>query len=340
MRERFRDWNYRGNLSVRYTDANGIKGMWKISQPVLLQEVVKILEEYRAIGVKLTNRQLYYQLVAGGIIPNAVEIYKRLCAFLTNARYAGLIDWDAIEDRGRVPTMHSEWDNVQDLIKSAISSYRLPRWSDQENYVELYCEKQAMESVLKPVADKFHIYFGYNKGYASASSIYDLAKRIKEKIESGKKTVVLYFGDHDPSGLDMIRDIRERVTEFLVKGEDELYVGSRNDDSEPFALDEDSLSDYFEVVPLALNMKQIQQYNPPTNPAKMTDPRADWYIEKYGKISWELDALKPDVLATLAEEGIMRYLDYDLYEEWLTKENVHKKKLKEYGARLDNGDTK
>ncbi|MCJ7767825.1 hypothetical protein MUP79_05505 [Candidatus Bathyarchaeota archaeon] len=339
MKEQFRNWNYRGNLSVRYKDANGASGVWKIAQPQLLMAVTAILKEYSDIGVKLTNRQLYYQLVAGGIIPNAVAIYKRLCAFLTSARYAGLIDWDAIEDRGRVPTMHSEWDNVQSLIDSAIRSYRLPRWSDQDYYVELYCEKQAMESVLKPVADQFHIYFGYNKGYASASSIYDLSKRIKEKIVDGKKTIVLYFGDHDSSGLDMIRDIRERVTEFLLKGQDEINIDLGEEEGWT-TLDEESIDEYFQVVPLALNMAQIKQYNPPPNPAKMTDPRAEWYVKEYGHTSWELDALKPDVLVNLATEGILKYLDYDKYESWKEKENLHKDKLKKFGAKLDNGDAK
>jgi hypothetical protein len=322
MIERFRSWKARGDLRVKYKDGNGQTQVWQINQDFLLTKILQIVKAYQAQGIKLTNRQLYYQLVASDIIPNAVEVYKRICTFLTDARYAGLIDWESIEDRGRVPEKHSEWDSVKDLIRSAVASYRLPRWNDQEYYVELYCEKQAMESVLKPIADKYHIFFGYNKGYSSASTMYDLSKRVKEQIQDGKKVIVLYLGDHDSSGLDMIRDIRERLVEFLIKGDDPVDV----DDDGNVALD---------VVPLALNMTQIKKYNPPPNPAKISDPRAKWYISKYGQMSWELDALKPEVLRDIAEAGILEYIDVDKYNAWIKLESEQKKALESFGKKLD-----
>lgn len=315
VEEKFRDWAFRGDIKVKYTDGAGMTQIWQKNQQQLLHEIVAIVNSYLAQNIKLTNRQLYYQLVSAGIIPNADEIYKRICKFLTDGRYAGLVDWDAIEDRGRVPEKHAEWKSIKDLVRSAVYSYRLPRWSDQEYYAELYVEKQAMESVLKPIADKFHIFFGYNKGYSSASSMYDLAKRLKDKIDEGKRAVVLYLGDHDSSGLDMIRDIRERIEEFLTMGED--YT-------EP----------NFKVEQLALNMDQIKAYNPPPNPAKMSDPRAKWYVAKYGRVSWELDALKPDVLIKIAEDGIMRYMDADKYNEWIRLEQEQKKALEDFGKSL------
>lgn len=315
MEEQFRSWNYKRKLKIKYTDANGNKAIWEKSQEELLQQMQSIVNQYMSQSITLTNRQLYYQLVATDIIPNADEIYKRICKFLTDARYAGLIDWKAIEDRGRVPTMPSQWSNIRELISSAVYSYRLPRWSDQDHYVELYCEKQAMESVLKPVTEKYHITFGYNKGYSSASTVYDLAKRIAGKIEEGKEVKILYLGDHDPSGLDMVRDINKRVEEFLTKGND--YI-------EP----------NYEVIQLALNMKQISKYNPPPNPAKITDPRAKWYIKEFGQKSWELDALKPEVLKKVAEKGILEYLDLDKYADWIEREEKEKKALEKFGDSL------
>ena len=170
-------------MRIKYVDANGDPGVWETDQAGLLQNILGIVDAFQSKGFKLTNRQLYYQLVSRDLIPNADKVYNRICTFLTDARYGGYIDWDAIEDRSRVPKKHSEWDSVQDLIRSACAQYRLPRWSDQDYYVELYCEKQAMESVLRPIADKYHIYFGYNKGYSSASTMYDLAKRIEEATQ-------------------------------------------------------------------------------------------------------------------------------------------------------------
>jgi len=191
--------------------------------------------------------------------------------------------------------------------------------------------------VLKPVADSYHVYFGANKGYSSASTMYDLAKRIKEKIEAGKKCIILYFGDFDPSGQDMIRDIRERITEFLLKGEGQDGEILFGDDG--FA-DESNIEEYFQIIPLALNMAQVRQYNPPPNPAKITDPRAAWYIKTYGNKSWELDALQPEVLIRLAESGIQKYIDLEKYNQWIELERKQKQKLKDFGEDLAEDEKK
>ena len=178
-------------------------------------------------------------------------------------------------------------------------------------------------SILEPVARKYHIMFGVNKGYSSASTMYELAQRAKSKIEDGKRVVVLYLGDHDPSGLDMVRDVRKRITEFLTAGDDPVDVES-----------EDEGTMLFDIVPLALNMKQIRQYNPPPNPAKITDPRARWYIGEYGNKSWELDALEPKVLIRIAERGILDYLDVEKYNSWIKREDHEKKALEKFGDSL------
>jgi len=298
-------------------------------QQSLLLTIQQVIQEYQQQGIKLTNRQLYYQLVAKDLIPNAQEVYKRLCAFFTDARYGGEIDWDAIEDRGRTQERHAEWNNVKDLVDSAVASYRLPRWKDQDYYVELYCEKQAMESVLKPIADKYHLYFGCNKGYSSASAMYELGKRLLENTgaegdtDSGryertkepKEAIILYLGDHDSSGLDMIRDITERIDEFF-------HMGETDYDRE------------FTVVPVALTTEQVRQYNPPPNPAKMTDPRAKSYVNKYGNNSWELDALNPKILMHLTEEAIQNYLDVKKYNAVIEEEKEDTKALQEFADKL------
>ena len=327
MKEQFREWNPTTNIKMNYKNGNGINKPWEYPQGELLKKIIEITEAYRQQRITLTGRQLYYQLVAQGIIPNAMEIYKRVSKFSTDARYGGFVDWEAIEDRGRVPERHGQWDNVEELIESAVRAYRLPRWDDQDEYVELYCEKQALESVFKPIADRWHIYFGYNKGYSSASTMYDLAKRVKEQLENDKKVTILYFGDHDPSGLDMVRDMRDRITEFLTEGKDE--------DSYP--LDPWKVEDTFEVQQVALNIEQVRQYNPPPNPAKFSDPRAKDYIEKYGQVSWELDALNPTILRDLTEQAILEHLDLDKYQAIVQQEKDEIEKLRQFGKTLNGG---
>ncbi len=313
MKEQFRYKKFSTMIRIKYKDADGNQEIWEANQQDLICTIEDIVDTYAEQGYKLTARQLYYQLVSRDIIPNAHKVYVRICNFLTDLRYAGIIDWDAIEDRGRVPTKSSEWDTVSDLIESALYAYRLPRWSNQEYYVELYCEKQAMESVLLPMAKKYHIYFGINKGYSSASTMYAIAKRMEEKIAEGKRCVILYLGDHDPSGLDMVRDIQTRVCEFLNLS---------------------TMCQEFETIQIALNKKQIDEFDPPPNPAKITDPRAKWYLKEHGNKSWELDALEPKVLSEITEKAIRNYLDIDLYEDWIAREQKESKKLKAFGKSL------
>lgn len=169
--EQIRNWSPKGHIKIKYISGEGSNKFWECEQQDLLSKIVDIINNYQTMGIKLTTRQLYYQLVAMDYIPNAIEVYKRISKFVTDGRYGGLVDWDAIEDRGRTSQQYPEWNSIKELISSALNLYRLPRWAEQEYYIEMLCEKQALESVLKPICEKWHIRFGYNKGYTSASSI-------------------------------------------------------------------------------------------------------------------------------------------------------------------------
>ena len=139
------------------------------------------------------------------------------------------------------------------------------------------------------------------------SAMHDAAERFSDAHDyDAKNCHILYLGDHDPSGLDMIRDIRERLAVF---GED------------------------VDVHPIALTMDQIEQYNPPPNPAKVTDPRAGDYIARHGRVSWELDALKPDVLHSLLRSELDDLIDMDMYAEIVEEEDADKAKLRDIVAR-------
>lgn len=285
---------------------------------ILLHQMEVIIVEYQSQEIKLTLRQLYYQLVARGLIPNQVKEYQKLSCLLTDARYNGDVDWEVIEDRIRVPDIPSEWEDVLELIRSAKQSYRLPRWEDQEYYVELFTEKDALSSVLSPIATKYHISFCVNRGYTSASAIYDLSKRVIDKIEQGKKVKILYLGDHDPSGLDMVRDIKTRLTELLEQGDDFH-----------------SFDENVEIIPVALTKEQINKYNPPPNPAKITDPRAKWYISEYGNKSWEVDALKPEIMIKIVEDAIVELVDLEKYKKIIQKEKKDMEKLEKFAKQLN-----
>ena len=175
-----------------------------------LEEINKIIEDYSRQGYRLTLRQLYYQLVSKGKIPNKVSEYSKLSSLLVKGRMAGYVDWDAIEDRLRRPRRPYWVHNIADALEDTLRAYRLNRMEDQPNYVEVWCEKDALSNVLYRVTSKYGIRLMVNRGYSSCTAMHDAYERFTEENDADRMAI-LYLGDHDPSGLDMIRDVRERL---------------------------------------------------------------------------------------------------------------------------------
>lgn len=281
-----------------------------------LKIINSIIQEYQAEGYVLTLRQLYYQLVSRDVVPNKQTEYSKLSILLKEGRMAGIVDWDAIEDRLRKPQKPSSFSSPKDILDAAIQQYALPRQESQSTYVEVWVEKDALSGVLKRVTSKYHVPILVNRGYSSASAMFDSYQRFKAAYESGQAIRVLYLGDYDPSGMDMIRDVKSRTLEFFMgeyEIEDDEYAAESMD---------------FQVIPIALTREQIRQYNPPPNPAKTTDPRAKDFIERHGSTSWEVDALRPEVLNNLLDEAIKENIDESAYMEIVGKEEADKEKLR------------
>lgn len=258
----------------------------------MIDRVNAILADYERQGYDLTLRQLYYQLVSRNIVPNTERSYKNVGSLVSEARLAGLVDWDMIKDRGRSVVSNPHWTDPKDFLVSVAPQFQLGHWLDQDNYVEVMVEKQALEGVLEPVCAGLDVSFTANKGYSSSSAMYEASKRFAARAEDGKNIFVIYLGDHDPSGIDMSRDILDRL---------ELFIST--------ALGRDQNDSRLSVMRIALNMDQVRELNPPENPAKITDSRAEGYIKKFGTSSWELDAIEPKHLATLVTTAVTGLMD-------------------------------
>lgn len=317
MKEKFSNRKLAGafNIACKYED--GTIRYWCDSKETVIQHIVAIVEEYENEGYKLTLRQLHYQLVTNNWIVNHDTAYKKLGCILDDCRYAGLIDWDSIEDRGRVPYIPYAVDSVSEALKDTVDTYRRNRQEGQDNVVEVWTEKDALSGIFKRTTQKYHVRLVVNKGYTSSSAIYEAYQRVLNNLRDQQFTTILYFGDHDPSGLDMIRDVRERLEFMLTNGEHRLT----------------EVEEFFKVLPIGLNMKQIKAYNLPANPTKLTDTRSDKYIAQFGKTCWEVDALKPDVLTNILEMNILREISETKYESMLAKEAADIKQLKKFIAK-------
>lgn len=273
-----------------------------------LSTINGIIDSYRKQGYIMTLRQLYYQLVSRDIISNNVSEYRKLSILLTKGRMSGIVDWSAIEDRGRTPKLPYWCVDVADALNDAQSSYRVDRQRGQDTYIEVWVEKDALSNIFFRVTSKYHVNLMVNKGYSSCTAMHEAYKRIQSRDAS--HTVIIYFGDHDPSGIHMTEDIRNRLTEFGLEN--------------------------YEVIRPALTIEQVRQYNLPDNPAKVSDPRAKDYIARYGTNSWELDALEPAILELLIEQSVTANMDMDEYKEQLDREAEDKDKLTRI---IDNLDT-
>lgn len=284
----------------------------KFSQERLnrIGRAAQIIEDYERRGFAMSLRQLYYQLVSRGIIPNADREYGRLGDDVTDGRMAGLISWTSIEDRGRNLMGNRTWVSPQAAIKEVRDDYRTDKWAPQPCRPEVWVEKAALEGVVGAICGKLDVDFFSCKGYNSASEQWRAGRRFASYLSKGQRPVVLHLGDHDPSGIDMTRDNEARLSMFA-----EMDV---------------------EVRRLALNMNQVEKYAPPPNPAKITDSRAEEYIQRFGRKSWELDALSPKVITSVLESEIKSYIDMDLWRETKTEQTEKRALLASLYDRWDD----
>ncbi|WP_088186353.1 hypothetical protein [Desulfosporosinus sp. FKA] len=282
----------------------------------LVEQINNVIDDYSAQGYNLTLRQVYYQMVARAIIPNNERSYKNLGVLISDARLAGFIDWNAIEDRTRNLQGRSHWQTPGNMIDSAAYSYHLDYWNGQRNYVEVWVEKDALIGIVGQICQQLDVNFFSCRGYVSQSEMWGAARRLKRRQDMGQQIILLHLGDHDPSGKDMSRDIQERLITFETYG--------------------------VEFHRLALNMDQVELYGPPPNPTKITDSRAGNYIREFGHDCWELDALEPQVISELIGSNVQKYRNDKLYRAVLKQEREEKGMLEEvalhWGEIADNWD--
>lgn len=283
-------------------------------KPDSLAKIAKaneIIDEYTAQGYELTLRQLYYQFVARDLIPNTQRSYDNLGELLNKARWAGLVDWLSIVDRTRNLSSHASWSSPASIVRACAQQFNYDPWLDQRAYVEVWVEKQALEGVIERACEQYRVPHFSCRGYTSASEIWSAAGRLSGMVREHKDVLVLHLGDHDPSGIDMTRDITDRLREL-------------------------GRTSSIEVRRIALNMDQVEQYGPPPNPAKVTDSRFESYRAEHGEESWELDALEPRVIHDLIESQIAEVIELDDWNDVLRREEKAREAIEEVADQLSD----
>lgn len=273
----------------------------------IIENAVNIMQGYPE---GMTVRQLHYRLVAIGMT-NDIRHYKKVCSATKQARWDGLLSMDDFIDRERTMygrtdadavTFEDRLEKAKEQIKLWMTTYQLPMWSNQENYVEVWIEKKALQGVFEPICDKFRVGLGACKGYPSLTFLNEATARFDS--QSDKDCFILYFGDYDPSGEDIPRSIMDNI---------------------------DRMDGTVEVSRIALNPEQIKRLGLVGVPPKVKDTRTKGWE---GSSVVELDAIDPKTLRRMCEQAVNQYFDQDLNRELLEQEETEKveyqKQLKKF----------
>jgi len=218
------------------------------------------------------------------------------------------LDWEAIEDRTRNLCSLAYWESPFQIVNACAEQFRLNKWLSQSTLVEVWIEKDALLGVIEDVCNRLEVPFFSCRGYVSQSEMWQASQRFIRWENMGGDSVIVHLGDHDPFGIDMTRDIQERLALF---GADT------------------------EVKRVALTMYQVREHDLPPNFAKESDTRHSFYKREYGSDSWELDALSPKVIAELIETEVLCFRDQETWDKMTVEEDDNRSQIEKFANQLE-----
>jgi hypothetical protein len=263
------------------------KGEWRKTTD-LIDAATRVLKEQHP----MTIRQLFYQLVSRGTLPNNIKSYQLVSRIMTKAREDGRIDFDYIVDRSRPAYSPNVWADAGGYAEAVKRGYRKDYWSMQPNHVEILVEKDAIIGSIEPVTDELGVTIRVGRGFQSTTRIHEIADHLK-RIE--KPITIFYLGDHDPSGVAIENDLESRLREYGAT---------------------------FRIRRLAIFKKDINAFKLPPLRIKDTDSRATSFRSEYGTDCVELDALPPEELRRRLRQAIDNLIDHNLWDRAIAVEKV------------------
>ena len=256
----------------------------------------------------MTSRQAFYQLVSAGHVENCKAGCDRVQRLLLAMRRSGDLAYDRVVDRTRGKLQRASWDGAEDLLVAGAEQFRRNEWTDPAQKVVpmIAIEKQALEAIFEDACAEYGVSLWVTRGYCSESFAFEWSTEIKRLRETGKRVAVAYFGDHDPSGLDIERDVIAKLTRFEAPCEWQrrglLF------------------SDFDEYGLVRVPVKR-------GTTAKGGDSRAKAYLERFGDTAGELDALRPDVLRERIREAIEEHINWPAWKRLKKNEEVEREGL-------------
>ena len=256
---------------------------------------------YRLLAAEhpMSVRQVFYRLVSMGVVAKTESEYKNtVVRLLGEMRRAGEIKFAWIADSTRWMRKPDTYSSLENMLRYSAQSYRRAVWDNQDAYVEIWLEKDALAGVLYGETEKWDVPLMVTRGYPSISYLYSAAEAISEQDERGKTSHLYYFGDYDPSGLDIPRRVERDLREFAPGAEIE-----------------------FERV--AVTPEQVEELGLATRPTKSTDSRARNFTGE----SVEVDAIPPGILRQMVHDCITRHIDSSAYQVMMQAEKSEREAL-------------
>jgi hypothetical protein len=291
----------------------------------LVQLANEILEEIQPASV----RAVCYQLFIRGLIPSMEKAQtNRVSTLLRDAREEGEIPWEHIAQEGREIESIATWADPEAYARATMMSYRRNKWSGQPSRIIVVSEKGTVRGTLGPVLDQYEVDFLPIGGYASATRVKDLAREGDED----HPLLVLYLGDHDPSGRGMSdHDLPRRLLRYAI---DDPDTNRETKDELREASDETVASDLedhgIEIRRIALDQDDCAALGHDMGfPArdKIKDPRYRGFVQRFGDRCWELDAMNPNDLRDRVTEAIEAELDREEWDRYVTAEKVERESI-------------
>ncbi len=253
----------------------------------------------------MSVRQVFYQLTTQGVIEKTESEYKQtVIRLLGEMRLNDELPFSWIADNSRWMRKPRTYSSLRSMLDITASAYRRALWTDQEDYVEIWLEKEALSGVIYSETDHWDVPLMVTRGYPSLTFLHEAA----EAIAAEERPVYIYYlGDWDPSGLDIARNVQERLEEFAPDAE-------------------------INFERIAVTPEQVERWSLPTRPTKQTDTRS----KRFGGASVELDAIPPDKLRQLVSDHIEQHVDGDALYKTKVAEASERKLLDNWEDLLGN----
>lgn len=261
-----------------------------------------ILAAFEETDKPVTVRQMFYMLSVRNAVAKTEAGYRQVQRQLVEMRRDMEVPYAWLADNTRWMRKPTAYRNIEDFFDKAQKFYRQDLWANQDAYVEVWCEKDALAGVLYPITAEYDVPLMVARGYSSESFAYEAAENIRE---CGKPAFVYYLGDFDPSGWHMATNLESKLKDFGAE---------------------------IDFVRLAVNPEQIKAWSLPTRPTKETDTRCKAFFDLYGHgtPSVELDAIPPDTLRQMVREAVENHIDVDAHAALRREEKAAQESLSEF----------